>query len=284
MLSTAAMAAIIRTVRATTSIDNLLVPLTADPATTAVLLDVDGTLAPIVRQADNAHVPETTRAPLTKVARDYGVTACVSGRRAAVARRIVSLGTMSYIGNHGVELLRAGGTQPEIAPEVAAYRDQIQRFAKTVLDGESVPRVRLRGEDKSVIYAFHWRGAPDAAAAERLAQTIAERAEAEGLWVHWGRMVLEVRPPVALTKGSGVTSLLAEHPELRSALYIGDDRTDIDAFDALRAMHNAGVLQHVLCVGVRSTETPQELIDKADALVDGPEGVRAVLERLAAAL
>ncbi len=73
-----------------------------------MLLDVDGTLAPIVRHADDAHVPDSTRTPLIAVARRYGLVACVSGRRAATARRIVSLGSIHYVGNHGAELLRGG--------------------------------------------------------------------------------------------------------------------------------------------------------------------------------
>jgi trehalose 6-phosphate phosphatase len=190
---------------------------------------------------------------------------------------------MSYIGNHGAELLRAGSTTPEVAADAAAYRDQIQRFAAAALTGETVPRVRLRGEDKSAIYAFHWRGAPDAVAAESAARELAEQAEAQGLWVHWGRMVLEIRPPIELTKGTGIRSLLSEHPEIRSALYVGDDRTDVDAFLALQELQSDGKLDHVVCLGVRSAETPDELIEAADALVDGPDGVRDVLEKLAEA-
>ena len=67
--------------------DALLRPLREDPANSAVLLDVDGVLAPIVEQPDDAHMPETTRRPLIEVAKRYGVVACVSGRRASDARR-----------------------------------------------------------------------------------------------------------------------------------------------------------------------------------------------------
>jgi trehalose 6-phosphate phosphatase len=102
------------------TLDDALAPLLADPARAAVLLDVDGTLAPIVRHADDAHVPEPTRAPLIAVARRYGLVACISGRRAATARRMVSLGTITYVGNHGTEILRGGATTPEVDPEVAA--------------------------------------------------------------------------------------------------------------------------------------------------------------------
>ena len=107
-----------------------LEPLRADPPRAAVLLDVDGTLAPIVRHADDAHVPEPTRAPLIEVAKRYGVVACVSGRQAATARRIVSLGSIAYVGNHGGELLRPGRTEPELDPDVAAYARRVQAFAR----------------------------------------------------------------------------------------------------------------------------------------------------------
>ena len=82
------------------TLDELLERLRADPRHSAVLLDVDGVLAPIVRHADDAHVPEPTRVPLIAVAKRYGLVACVSGRRAAIARRIVSLGSITYVGNH----------------------------------------------------------------------------------------------------------------------------------------------------------------------------------------
>src|SRR5688572_4248171 len=82
-----------RGVPAATVPADLLAPLRADPGRTAVLLDVDGTLAPIVRHADEASVPETTRALLIRLARNYGLLACVTGRRAAEARRMVSIGS-----------------------------------------------------------------------------------------------------------------------------------------------------------------------------------------------
>jgi trehalose 6-phosphate phosphatase len=90
-------------------------PIRSEPARSAVLLDIDGTLAPIVRHADDAHVPEATRAVLIEVSRRYGVVGCVSGRRAATARAIVAIGTIAYVGNHGAELLRPGSSSAERA-------------------------------------------------------------------------------------------------------------------------------------------------------------------------
>jgi trehalose 6-phosphate phosphatase len=255
-----------------------IAPLRADPARAAVLLDVDGTLAPIVRHADDAHVPEPTRAPLIEIAKRYGVVACVSGRRAAVARRIVSLGSIAYVGNHGGELLRPGALEVEVEPDVAAYGRRVRAFAARAWT-EELHRLRVRAEDKDFIAAYHWRGAPDEAAAEAAIRELAEAAEAEGLVTHWGRKVLEVRPPVALNKGRGIQRLL-RGTDLDAALYVGDDRTDLDAFRGLREEAAASRLQTVVCIGVRSEETPEELEAEADLLVDGPRGVRDLLEAL----
>jgi len=257
-----------------------LVPLRADPRRSAVLLDVDGTLAPIVRYAEEAHVPEGTRGLLIELARRYALVACVSGRRASDARRIVSIGTISYLGSHGTELLRAGWTEPTLDPAVRDWSRRIQEFGREA-DSAELRRLRVRIEDKGSIVAFHWRGAPDEEAARAAIDTIAVRAEQCGLRTHWGRKVLEVRPPVRMDKGAGIVSLLAD-VDLDAAVYVGDDATDLDAFHGLGELHAEGRLRHMLRVCVRSDEGPSELAEEADLVVDGPAGVRALLEGLLA--
>jgi trehalose 6-phosphate phosphatase len=262
------------------TLDDVLAPLLADPGRAAVLLDIDGTLAPIVRHADDAHVPEPTRAPLIAIAKRYGLVACISGRRATTARRIVSLGSITYVGNHGAEILRGGQTTAEVDPEVAEWARRVRKFADEQLRDDELHRLRVRGEDKDVIFGFHWRGAPDEQAAEELVRAIAARAEDAGFATHFGRKILEIRPPVELHKGKGVDRLL-EESDVDIALYAGDDRTDVDAFDALRAAVADGRLRAAVCIGVASEETPPELEEAADLLVDGPLGVRSALEVLA---
>lgn len=255
-----------------------LEPIRSDPGQSAVLLDIDGTLAPIVRHAADAHVPEATRSLLIEIARRYGVVGCVSGRRAAIARQIVAIGTIAYIGNHGGELLRPRAIRPEVDPELAAWAARVSEFGGRVYTAE-VERIRVRYEDKGAIAAFHWRGAPDERAAESAARQIAARAEAEGFAVHWGRKVVEVRPPVAFDKGLGIAALLRSAP-VAAALYVGDDTTDLDAFRGLRAMVESGELASALCAAVSSDEAPPELAREADLTVDGPAGVRGLLEAL----
>src|SRR5947199_7904685 len=137
------MPAIIGRVSVAAPLAEALEPLRSDPRRSAVLLDVDGTLAPIVRHADDAHVPEPTRVPLIAVARRYGLVACVSGRQAAIARRIVSLGTITYVGNHGAEILRGGATEVEHDPELASWARRVQDFARSAMTDE-LQRLRVR--------------------------------------------------------------------------------------------------------------------------------------------
>jgi trehalose 6-phosphate phosphatase len=244
------------------------------------MFDIDGTLAPIVDHASDAHVPESTRQLLILVARRYGLVACVTGRRASEARAMVSIGSINYVGSHGVELLRAGWTEAVLDAGVADWIRRIQDFGRES-DTADARKLRVRLEDKGPIVAFHWRGAPDEDAAKAAVDAIAQRAQATGLRTHWGRKVLEVRPPVKIDKGSGITRLLEEvGPDIEMALYVGDDTTDIDAFRALGSLVEKGRLQRVLRVGVQSDEGPSEIHDEADVVVNGTQGVRELLTLL----
>jgi trehalose 6-phosphate phosphatase len=260
------------------TLEERLQPLRAAPERSAVLLDVDGVLAPIVAQPDDAHMPETTRRPLIEVARRYGTVACVSGRRASDARRIVALGSIAYLGSHGSEVLRPGAIAPELDRDLQAWTRRVQAFAHEAF-GEKLRRLRVRLEDKEAIAALHWRGTPDEEEALAAVEDVAEAAEKAGFVAHWGRKVLEIRPPVRIDKGAGLVGLLRD-TDLAAAVYVGDDTTDLDAFRGLTELQEMGRLQYALRVGVRSDESPSALQDEADTMVDGPEGVRELLRAL----
>jgi trehalose 6-phosphate phosphatase len=264
----------------TGTLEELLRPLKAEPERSAVLLDVDGVLAPIVQHPDDAHMPESTRRPLIEVARRYAVVACVSGRRASDARRIVALGSIAYLGSHGSEVLLPGAIQPELDRELQAWTRRVQTFSHDAF-GENLRRLRVRLEDKEAIAALHWRGVPDEDGAQAAIEQVAAAAEKAGFTSHWGRKVLEIRPPVRIDKGAGVVSLLRDK-DLTSALYAGDDATDLDAFRGLGELVEAGRLGTAVRVGVRSDEGPSSLAREADVMVDGTDGVRVMLQALLA--
>src|SRR3954447_9457488 len=261
------------------TIAEALRPLTERPEEAAVLCDIDGTIAPIVERAEEATVPEATSRLLGRIARRYRVVACISGRGAAEARRIVGVGGIAYAGAHGAELLLPGQAQAELVPAFATWADRVRDFAFGK-DSAQLRTMRVRIEDKGAIVAFHWRGARDEAAALTAVEAIAAEAESAGLLTHWGRQVLEIRPPVPIDKGQAVRELLRRTP-VRAALFGGDDATDLDVYDVLAEMRDEGALETAICVGVRSDEGPAAIVDRADLVVDGTMGFAQVLEILA---
>ena len=218
------------------------------------MLDVDGTLAPIVVRPELAQVPEETRAELRRLVGRYALVACISGRTGADADRLVGVDGIFYVGVHGLEL----------APEADAWRAPLRGFAEL-----EWPWL----EDKGLTVAFHWREAPDEGAARRELEAIAERARASGLEARWGRKVLELRPPVDADKGTAVRSLLEKHA-LRRGLYAGDDTTDLDAFRGLDGLELA------VRVAVASPEGPAALLKAADLVVDSPSDLLDLLRTL----
>jgi trehalose 6-phosphate phosphatase len=235
-------------------VEELLRRFAEDPGQSAVLLDVDGVLAPIVPRPENAAVPPDTRAELERLAARYALVACVSGRTSADAERIVGVPSVVYVGSHGLEL----------APEAEQWRERLHRF------GEAAD---WPVEDKGLTVSFHYRGAEDEQAAREQLERVAEAARAEGLLARFGRKVLELRPPIEADKGTAVRALLAERG-LRRALYAGDDTTDLDGFRGLDGLEVA------VRVAVASAEGPPELRGAADLVVDGPGELLELLRRL----
>jgi trehalose 6-phosphate phosphatase len=237
----------------------LLVRFRSEPEHAAVLLDVDGTLAPIVERPEDAVVPEETRAEVARLAGRYGLVACVSGRPSADVQRLVDLDGVEYVGVHGLEA----------DPEARRFASQLEAFAERIAWPWTV-------ESKAgVTLSYHYREAEDDREAARRAEEVARAADAAGLRSHGGRKVLEVRPPVEVDKGTAVRRLLDGRP-LTRALYAGDDTTDLDAF---RGLDEAG-LDVVLKVSVGSPEMDRRLLTGADLVVDGPGELLAFLRTL----
>lgn len=253
--------------------------LSADPSRAGAFFDLDGTLAPIVGRPEDTALASRTRELLARIGGRYAISAIVTGRQAREARRIVGLDELTYVGNHGFEILGPGEEEAEPAPALRGHEDDAAGFV-TALGGDRLAEGGMRVEDKGAIVALHWRGVPDEAAAEAVAETIADEAAGSGLRVHRGRKVVELRPPVDVDKGIGLGSVL-DRVDVGAAFYAGDDRTDIDGFRVLGARVADGRLATAVRVAVVSEETPVEVAAAADLAVDGPEAFVAVLEALA---
>jgi trehalose 6-phosphate phosphatase len=235
---------------------DLLAPLAEAPRRAAVLLDVDGTLAPIVARPELARLPEPTRAELRRLVGRYRLVACLSGRSGPDARRLVGVAGVVVVGNHGLEL------DPSAAELAAALGDFRREIGRPV-------------EDKGLSLTYHYREAEDESRAIVELEEVAAKARAVGLVARWGRKVLEIRPPVDADKGTAVKSLLRSSGATR-ALYAGDDTTDLDAFAGLL---EAG-LETAVRIAVDSPEAPPELVAAADLTVDGPAELVGLLRWL----
>lgn len=254
--------------------------LRADPGHTAILTDVDGTLAPIVERPEQASVPARASELLAALSERFALVGCISGRRALEARRLVGVGQLAYAGNHGLELLLPGEEEPRLDPSVAGDEDAAADFVAN-LDADELTETGIRFEDKGPIQTLHWRGAADERHAEARAHEIAVAAGKAKLEPRWGRKVLELRPLGGGGKDAAVAALLAGE-EIATAIYAGDDRTDLDAFRRLRELREEKQLGAAVCVGVVSPEAPPGLIEECDLAVDGTAGWLDLLEQLAA--
>lgn len=228
--------------------------LAADPPRAAILLDVDGTLAPIVLRPEDARVPAETQRELLRLHEVYGLVACISGRSGADAERIVGVSELTYVGEHGLEL----------SAEAASWSDRIAAFAASVA---------WPAETKRLTASFHFRHEVDEARARSELTEVAKGARELGLVARWGRKVLEIRPPVDADKGTAVRALL-DRAGIGRALYAGDDTTDLDAFRALDD------IEFAIRVAVTSAEGPPELARSADLTVEGPSSLLDLLRRL----
>ena len=248
----------------------LLAPFVDDPARAAVITDFDGTLAGIVDRPEDARPLPGAVEVLGRLASRFGRVGVVSGRPAAFLREHVGAPGVRLVGLYGLEWVDGDRivTHPDAEPWRAVVDEVVTTAAAHGPDG-------VRVEHKPLSVTFHYRERPER---EHDARSWAEAEAARtGLVLHPARMSFELRPPVDRDKGSAVADA-AEGS--RAACFLGDDRGDLPAFDALDRLAAADHCT-VLRVGVRSEEAPAELLERADVVVDGPSGALALLRRLA---
>ncbi|MGI9021628.1 MAG: trehalose-phosphatase [Acidimicrobiales bacterium] len=248
--------------------EELLATFRDDPAHAGVFCDFDGTLAEIVDVPDEARPVDGAVDALDALAGAYAKVAVVSGRPAGFLREHLGGHGLILAGLYGLERVEDG--EIHIVEEARRWQSVVEEVAgrarDEVPDGVAV-------EPKSLSVTLHFRTAPDAAEATQA--WAEERATETGLVASPGRRSYELRPPVATSKGTVLTEI-AEG--LTAACFLGDDHGDLTAFDALDDLAASGGT--ALRVAVRSPESPAELLDRADLVVDGPTAVVALLRRL----
>ncbi|MBQ0986636.1 trehalose-phosphatase [Streptomyces sp. F63] len=257
------------------------------PERAVVALDFDGTLAPIVSDPEQARAHPGAVPALARLAPRVRSVAVITGRPAGVAVRhggfggVPGLEHLVVLGHYGAErwdAVSATVTAPDPHPGIAAVRAGLPG----VLEHSGAPDGTWV-EDKGRAVAVHTRRAADPQAAfEQLREPLTALAERHGLIVEPGRMVLELRPP-GVDKGVALSAYVRESGA-RAVLYAGDDLGDLAAYAAVDELRSDGVPGLLVCSAAAAGEGAEELAERADVVVDGPEGVVHLLDALAAAL
>jgi trehalose 6-phosphate phosphatase len=246
-----------------------LAPFLARPGDAGVVLDFDGTLSPIVPDPASARPVEGAVELLAALAARFGLVAVVSGRPTAFLRELLPPEVV-LCGLYGLEVVRDGHRTDH--PDAAAWRPVVEEAARrAAVEGPD----RMAVEPKGLSLTLHYRRHPELAAA--VAAWAEREAARSGLEARPAKMSVELHPPIAADKGTAVESLAGG---LGAVCYVGDDRGDLPAFDALDRLAARGV--HVLRVAVASPEAPPELSGRADVSLNGPDAVLDFLRRLAA--
>lgn len=253
---------------------------------TVVGLDFDGVLSPIVDDPGQAHIHPDAPAVLLRLADVVRAVAVITGRP---ARQALALGGLddvgAEIGDRGRELFVFGQYGNErwsssqrrvVSPRPPHGLSHFERELPGLLRRAGAEAAYV--EEKGLAVAVHTRRLPDPTdARDRLLGPMRELAERHGLVLEPGRHVIEVRAS-GMSKGHAVRTLVEEQ-DAGGFLFAGDDLGDLEAFTAVEELRAAGMPTLLVC-SLSDEETA--LADRSDVLVDGPDGVLALLDTLAA--
>jgi trehalose 6-phosphate phosphatase len=244
-------------------------------APAGLLTDFDGTLSPIVTDPAAARLVDGAADALAALAERMAVVAVVTGRAPLDARRMTGVAALLVAGNHGTEWLEPGAATPVATEAALAARERIAAVVERLPDlaGVSI-------EDKGLSATVHYRTAPDPEAARRAVRA-AIGDPGPGVELRPGRMSVEIRPVGLGDKGAATRAIL-DRFELRGAIAMGDDVTDLDMFRAVADARDAGRLQGaIIGVGGSDGEVPREVSDAADVVLPDPEAAARFLAALA---
>ena len=240
-----------------------------------LLSDIDGTLARISLDPSAAQVDPVIKASLLQLVRHVDVLGVVTGRSAAEAARLVDIDGVIWLGNHGMERFEDG--EVVRSPEALPFAEPLKRVLDEARSRLDDPLIYF--ENKGVTGSIHYRNTTDPSVAhQQILDVVRPMVDREGLKLSQGRMVVELRPPVPLNKGTALRGVV-EQFGLKSILFMGDDVTDLDAMRVITDLREGGAIAG-LSIGVVGPETPDEVTEESDRVVRGIEGISELLSDL----
>jgi trehalose 6-phosphate phosphatase len=240
-----------------------------------IVTGMDGTIASVADDAEGNPPSPRCRDLLRDLSKVADVVAVLSARPVSQLHELIDLPDVMYLGNRGLEMWTGG--RVDYAPEVESYRPALESAMSTLY---SLIDSSVQIEDTGAALLLYLDEMTDQAALERLRADVTGIAESKGLRLYEGAHLLEVRPPMVLDKGRAVERLVGNH-DLEAVLYIGNDLSDVHAFETVQMMRNQGTC-YGTAVGVQGEWTSSK-VSKADLLVQGIPGVEALLAWLLSA-
>ena len=294
--------------------EQVVAAVAASPAATLLATDFDGTLSLIVDDPDAAVPLPGAVQVLQSLASSLGELAVVSGRpieflvdrlsgqlspadqssadqssadqssagqtaadQTAADQPIADQSglpdSLTLVGLYGLQQIRHGVRSDH--PEAVAWPERVAALASTAeTNGPAGMRVELKG----LSITLHYRGQPELF--DQVEQYALELAATSGLVARTARMSVELHPPIDVDKGTVLLSLARQLAG--PVLFLGDDVGDLPAFDALDTLSASGL--QVFKILARSEESDDELLRRADLILDGPSAMVALLFQLQAAI
>ena len=245
-----------------------------------IFSDFDGTLSEIASTPQDAVPYPGAREALQRVSAVADVAGIITGRAVADVQVKVDVPTLTIVGNHGLEWFE-GGKHVDHEAGVAAQQAIKEALSETEKRLKSVVSTDgMIWENKRLTASIHFRNSDDPVeVGMTLLPIIEEEATSRGLRVSSGKMLVELRPLAVVSKGTALEQLVRTRG-LRSAIFLGDDVTDVDGFRALHRLRDEEGIA-TMAVAIRSADVHPEVISESDVVLESVAESVAMLNRLA---
>jgi trehalose 6-phosphate phosphatase len=245
-----------------------------------IFSDFDGTLSEIASTPQDAVAYVGAREALQRVLDVADVAGIITGRAVADVQVKVGVPALTVVGNHGLEWFDGGqhvdheaGVAAQEAIREALFETEKRLKAVVSTDG-------MIWENKRLTASIHFRNSDDPVeVGMALLPIIQEEASRRGLRVSSGKMLVELRPLAVVSKGTALEQLVRTRG-LKSAIFLGDDVTDVDGFRALHRLRDDEGIS-TMAVAIRSEDVHPEVISESDVVLESVAESVAMLNRLA---
>ncbi len=239
---------------------------------TAIITDIDGTISKIVLNPNEAVITQIMRKTLEKLVSKFRLVGVVTGRSARNAKEIIGVEGLLYVGSHGLEYMK--DDEIYIEPEVEEYFPLVKKVAQNIQSEEELCNIRnILFQEKGLCFTVHYRNCEDPEGTRRkILDAINEMEELDKFKITEGRKVVEIRPKIGHNKGTILEKLIFESG-LDKVIYLGDDITDVDAFNKLKELKEDDKVNGEGIV-VISEEVPEYVKENASFYVNGVDEVQ----------